>query len=170
MRRTVVLPTLLLPALAACAGASGFFAPGGGTRVEQDVPWVVRAAAEVFQRTAIPVTEVDEHEGEVRSGVFRVQRTWGGEAVSSRIDCSVAQDRPDAVYAAPFDVEVTAWVRSRSGLTSTLTVLGGARRVDAQDDRAPALRCRLREEFRVWLVDAIRREAMGRPPRLRAGR
>ncbi|HUP20725.1 MAG TPA: hypothetical protein VM778_12340 [Gemmatimonadota bacterium] len=165
MRRTVVLPALLLPALAACAGASGLFTPGGGTPIEQDVTWVVWAAAEVFQRTAIPVTARDEHEGEVRSGVFRVQHTWGGEHVSSRIDCPMVQGRPEAVYAAPFDVEVTAWVRAGSGLTSNLTVLGDARRVDAQDGRAPALRCRLREEFRAWLVDAISREAMGQPPR-----
>lgn len=169
MQRLVIVPTLFLPALVACAGGPSLFTPGSGTPIEQDVPRVVWAAAEVFQRTAIPVTERDDHEGEVRSGVFRVQRMWGGEAVSSRIDCPLAQGRPDTLYAAPFEVEVTALVRSRSGLTSNLTVLGDARRVDAQDGLAPALRCRLSEEFRSWLMDAIRREAMGRPPRGRPG-
>lgn len=171
MRRSFSLPALVLPTLVGCAGAAGLLTPGaaGPTTIEQDATWVVLATVEVFNRTGIPVAERDEFGGVVRSGVFRVQRSWNGEAVSRRIDCPLVQGAPEQIYSAPFDVEVTARSRPRSGLTSDLSVFGQARRVVAPDGQRSEQRCVLREEFRAWLVDAIRREAMAQPPRGRAG-
>ncbi|MEX2531272.1 MAG: hypothetical protein WD960_10910 [Gemmatimonadota bacterium] len=162
--RCAVLPTLLV----ACSiGSSGaFMAPGGGSQVRADPVPVLWAANDVFERVGIPVTEMDERGGELRSGMFRVERVWGGEAAAARIRCGPDDDvglRAGQV----FNVSMMARVQSTDGYTSRVRVVGDVTLAESGERTRPGVRCGLREEFRSWVEEEIVRASQLLPPRHR---
>jgi hypothetical protein len=159
-----------LTGLAACSvGSSGtFMTPGGSSHVQMDPTPVLWAAADVFERVGIPVAEEDELDGEVRSGTFRVERAWGGEAAAARIRCGPEEDALLRAGQA-FDVSMIARVRSTDGYSSHVMVVGTVVPVDSGDEGLPAVRCTLREDFRSWVEEEIVRAAQLLPSRPRMG-
>ena len=169
--RSRLIPFAIVPVVfAACSiGPSGtFMTTGGGSHVQVDPVPVLWAAADVFERVGIPVAEEDEREGEVRSGTFRVERVWGGDAAEARIRCGPDDD--SALQAGQvFDVSMVARVRSTDGFTSRVLVVGDVSPVRSGEEPGSTVRCGLREEFRSWVEEEIVRAVQLMPARPRMG-
>lgn len=154
-------------ALAALVTLSACFATnpmtvGSGTAVSTDFVPVHWAVQEVFERAAIPVEEVDEQSGSVRSGTFTVSQTWDGDPLARRLACRATGATSGAsLYASPLTVSVAADVRPVGETEARVHVSGeavGEGRTDGSQ-----VRCALRESFREWLMEEVRRKAENLP-------
>lgn len=176
----VLLPALvLLPGCGAAVSTSavtisagpsspGPVSVGSGTRVSSDLVPVLWAVEDVFERVGIPVASVDEGGREVRSGEFTVRQTWDGDRVERRLECAALGDLdPSTLYDAPFLVSVVARVRDAGASSEHLTITGQAVRQGETPQAIGRTHCRLREPFRQWLLEEVRRKALNLPMRPR---
>lgn len=168
----VLLPALfLLPgcgaaggSISAGPGSPGPISVGSSTRVSSDLVPVLWAVEEVFERVGIPVASVDEGSGELRSDAFTVRHTWDGDRVERRLECPALGDLdPSTLYGAPFVVSVVARARHAGASSDQLTIRGQAVRQGETPKAIGRIQCRLREPFRQWLLEEVRRKALNLP-------
>lgn len=158
MKGRALAALILLPA---CSSTSPITI-GSGIAVSTDFVPVHWAVQEVFDRAAIPVARVDEQSGSVHSGTFTVHQAWDGDPVSRRLVCRAMGDASGAaMYASPLKVSVAANVRPVGETEARVHVSGEA--VSEGRTDGSQVRCTLREPFREWLMDQIRRKAENLP-------
>lgn len=158
MKGRTLAALVLLPA---CSATSPITI-GSGTAVSTDFVPVHWAVQEVFEQAEIPVVRVDEQAGSVDSGTFTVHQVWGGDPVSRRLACRAMGDASGAsLYASPLTVSVAADVRPVGETQARVHVSGEA----VSEGRADGsqVRCTLRDSFREWLKEEIRRKAENLP-------
>lgn len=143
--------------LSACSSTNPI-TTGSDTAVSTDFMPVHMAAQEVFAHAEIPVARVDEQSGSVHSGAFTVYQVWDGDPLPRRLVCRALGDLSGAaLYSSPLTVSVTADVRPVGETGARVRVSGEAVSEGSQ------VRCSLREPFREWLMDEIRRKAENLP-------